>query len=153
MPSVGTASLSARYLGNEYYNVKDSEDSTIVVSEKEARGDIIVPSLDDVKVGDEVAVHVPGDVDVYVDGVKQTPDENGNVTLPVTAGEHTVVIVADETKDNKAVFDVINYNVAKKDVDISVIGTPSKVGEKSTITVKITPGATGIVIVNVNGTE
>jgi len=153
MHNAGTASLSARYLGDDYYNAKDAEATTIEVTEKPVRDDYNVPSLDDVKVGDEVEIHVADDMDVYVDGIKQTPDENGNVTLPATAGEHSVVIVANETSENKAVFDVTTYNVAKNDVEISVRGTPTLAGEKSTITVDIAPDATGIVVINVNGTE
>ena len=152
MPNVGNATLSARYLGDDKYNAKDAESTTIEVTDKDERDDYKVPDLSDVKVDDELNITVPSGVDVYVDGVKQTP-EGDKVTLPSTAGDHSIIIVANETKDTKAVFEVRNYTVSKNEVNISVSGTSAKVNEKSTVTVDITPGATGIVVVTVNDTE
>ena len=152
MPNVGNATLSARYLGDDKYNAKDAESTTIEVTDKKQRDDYKVPDLSDVKVGNNLEITVPSGVDVYVDGVKQTP-EGDKVTLPSTAGDHSIIIVANETKDTKAVFEVRNYTVSKNDVNILVSGTSAKVNEKSTVTVDITPGATGIVVVTVNDTE
>jgi hypothetical protein len=45
------------------------------------------------------------------------------------------------------------FTVTKTDVELSVSGTNEKVHEISTITVEITPGVTGTIIVNVNGTD
>ncbi|WP_407374644.1 Ig-like domain-containing protein, partial [Methanobrevibacter sp.] len=153
MPTVGNVPLSARYLGDDKYNAKDADPATISVSEKSERTDIVIPDLSNVKVDDELNITVPEGVDVYVDGIKQTP-KDGNVSVPTTAGNHTVVIVADETPENKAVFEVVNYTVSKHDVDkFEISAEPTKAGEKSTITVDITDGATGIVVVKVGDEE
>ncbi len=78
---------------------------------------------------------------------------NWQNTFKATAGEH--LVVASVAENDQYLSNTTRYtlSVAKAKSSISVSGNQVILGQASTITVGLTNGATGMVIVNVGGTE
>ncbi len=127
-----------------YYNVakKDSE-VKINISENVKAGENVTIAVD---------AYTGAVIDVYVDGVKQAV-KDCEVTIPATAGNHNVLVNVAESDDYVALTANATFEVTKKTPTLTINVSGVKVGEKATIDINITDSATGIVIVNVNGTE
>ena len=114
--------------------------------------EITIADISGIKVGDDVEIiasaYDGANIVFYVDGVKL----DSNTLEDVSAGSHTIVASVDETDNWLSASANKTFTVTKHNVDISVSGTPAKVGEKSTITVTCNADE-GIVVINVNGTE
>ena len=78
---------------------------------------------------------------------------NWQNTFKATAGEHLVVASVAENDQYLSNTTSYTFTVAKAKSSISVSGNQVILGQASTITVGLTNGATGMVIVNVGGTE
>ena len=115
--------------------------------------EIIIADIGDVKAGDNVTVEVSSypnaQIVVYLDGVKL----DSNTIENISAGTHTIMANVAETSEYLSGTANKTFTVTKTDVEFSVSGIPTKVHEKSPVTVQITPGVTGTIIVNINGTD
>lgn len=115
--------------------------------------EITIADIGDKKAGDEVAFEVSSypnaQIVLYFDGVKL----DSNTIENISAGTHTIMANVAETEQYLSGTANKTFTVTKTDVVLSVSGTNQMVHEKFNITVEITSGVTGTVIVNINGTD
>ena len=159
--------LSGRYVVNATLTDAKYADQTVYttywVSKVETPITITVNNKDDIKVGDTVTITVDLPDDIV--GEKVTIEINGKsyeqvtgadgiaaFTVPsVTYGNKTVAAVY--VGNNKYVNNATtaNFTVSKRASQVDVTGDVIVVGENATVTVNVTSGATGYVVVRVDG--
>ena len=109
-----------------------------------------------------IAVSIPeatGHVTVIVNGKREEIplDENGNATCTIeniSAGDYHVDIIYSGDNNHASANETISFTVDKLQSQINVTAAGEvKVGIQTTISVNVSEGATGIVIVNVGSTE
>lgn len=153
----GAYTIIAKTTENKTHYAGESIASFTVINKTKQTPEISVSEIGDAKVGSEITFTVDASVGegviVKIDD-EIIPLKDGAYTYtPKTSGSHIVYV---ETKENGQYSKGIKtqtFNVDKNDATIKVSADPVKVGETATIEVEVTPGATGLVIINVNGTE
>ena len=144
----GKNNVTVEYVASEDSKYDSSKvTSTYDVVKKESKINMEVPK--DIKAGETVEINVSSnsDVEVYIDGEKQTV-KDGKVTFTPTAGTHTVVATVGESDEFDA--SIVNevFEVVKKDSSIEITATNVTEGQATTITVN-TQLNEGIVVVKV----
>ena len=146
--------------GNTKYSAVDNT-TTIKVSDKLPSAIII--DVSDIYVGDDAVIHVnvtpgaTGSVIILVAGDSYTKElVNGSADFTISgliARDYhvTAYYVGDETYliSNSTA----NFAVNKKDTSINASAKDIIVGEETEISVNITEGATGVVLIDINGTK
>ena len=153
----GAYTIIAKTTENKTHYAGESIASFTVINKTKQTPEISVSEIGDAKVGSEITFTVDASVGegviVKIDD-EIIPLKDGAYTYtPKTSGSHIVYV---ETKENGQYSKGIKtqtFNVDKNDATIKVSADPVKVGETATIEVEVTLGATGLVIINVNGTE
>ena len=130
-----------------------SYENTFTAAKNEASVEI---SIGDIEIGSDIEITVSSydgaDIRLYVDGAFQTLIYN-KAYIKATAGNHTVMATVSESDRYLAASSNATCEVTKKTPAITLTGVDVRVGEKTTITVSTPDFITGIVIVNVNGTD
>ena len=145
----GTYIFSIFASENEDYK---QEIAVAVVDVYKYESSVEIKLPENITVGKEMEITILCDTDaevvVTIDG--QAVDIIGDkVTFIPTAGIHTIIAFADETNKYTAAVDDVSFEVLKLDSEVTVNVTDAKVNEKVTITVNVTEGASGIVIIAV----
>ena len=155
----GKYNVTVSYPGDDRYN-NATVNASIEIKPKETP---ISVNVTNIKVGDveTIIVSVPsdatGDITISIDGKPYTEAiVNGNATFTIsglTAGNKTVAVnYLGDTKYG-ANFTSANFTVSKRESYVNVDVEATNVGSPVTISVEIPENATGIVIVNVDGTN
>ena len=109
-----------------------------------------------------IAVSIPGatgNVTVIVNGKEEniTLDKDGKANYTIekaVADDYNVVVIYPGDKDHGFAYATESFTVPKSESKVELTAdSEAKVGVETTISVDVTDGATGTVIVNVNGTE
>lgn len=140
---------------NETAEYKAGEGSgSFVAFKNDASIEIILP--ENIEIGKDIVIGIRSyegaDVIVYIDGEKQTVAD-GKLTVKAASGTHTVTASVGETQMFTKASANVTYDVAKKASAIAVNGTDVKAGEKTVISINVTDGASGNIIISINGTE
>ena len=152
VPNVSeNVTVTVKYLGDGRY-VDSTANATLEVTEK-ADANIKIEIPDDIKVGDTIVINVTADSDavleVLINGEAQKVIDGG-VTYTIDAADtYDVVVRANETAEYKFDVEMETFDASKLDSTVTVIVTDAKVGETATVSVNVTVGATGIVLVGV----
>ena len=155
----GKYNVTVSYPGDDRYN-NATVNASIEIKPKETP---ISVNVTNIKVGDveTISVSVPsdatGDITISIDGKPYTEAiVNGNATFTIsglTAGNKTVAVnYLGDTKYG-ANFTSANFTVSKRESYVNVDVEATNVGSPVIISVEIPENATGIVIVNVDGTN
>ena len=155
----GKYNVTVSYPGDDRYN-NATVNASIEIKPKETP---ISVNVTNIKVGDveKIIVSVPsdatGNITISIDGKPYTqPIVNGNATFEIsdlTAGNKTVAVnYLGDTKYG-ANFTSAQFTVSKRESYVNVDVEATNVGSPVTISVEIPENATGIVIVNVDGTN
>jgi len=132
------------------FNVtKIASDINITVSCAEAGNDTVI------------GVSIPGasgEVVIFVNGNAKSIvlDENGNANYTIeniSAGDYYVSAVYFGDENHERAYKNATFTVDRLSSDVNVTVTAGKAGEKSTVKVNMTEGATGTVVIDVNGTK
>jgi hypothetical protein len=139
----------------------DSENSTVFTVAKVVSGVDI--TVFDAELGNNatIAVSIPGatgNVSVIVNGKEEEIplDENGTAAYTINdiaADDYNVVVIYPGDKDHAFAYATESFTVDKLASEVNVTVTPAKAGDKSVISVNVTDGATGTVVIDVNGTK
>ena len=147
----GTYPVFATYTGDYKYNMSISETKSLIIEDKKD-ANIIIPIPDVIKIGDTIVIN-------------PVTDSNGTLTIKVNGvvvdgsytihsnGTYNVSVWIGETDTYKAGFNSTSFVVFKEASSVNVTLVPARAGGKSVVYVNVTEGATGTVVVNVNGTE
>ena len=155
----GKYNVTVSYPGDDRYN-NATVNASIEIKPKETP---ISVNVTNIKVGDveKIIVSVPsdatGNITISIDGKPYIqPIVNGNATFTIsdlTAGNKTVAVnYLGDTKYG-ANFTSAQFTVSKRESYVNVDVEATNVGSPVTISVEIPENATGIVIVNVDGTN
>ena len=158
----GLASLKLYNLPNNIYNVSVSLDEN-EYEFNEAKSQFTIDFADNVEIqsdvemsGDDVIINVgienaSGYVNVIVDGDSkfvELVEGKANCSVEnIAPGNHSLVIIYNNN------FKSEQFSIPKKQSDIELTLNSSKIGQKSTIAVNVTPKATGLVSIDINGTS
>ena len=148
MPNKGTVTVTVYYLGDNKY-LENTNETTVEVTEK-SKPVIELDVPEDIHVGDTVEMPVADGVDIYIDGVKQTP-KDGKVTLPTTIGSHSIVAMLNETPESESAINVTSYEVTKKESQITISVSDIVIGKDMTIVVET--GVRSDVSVSIDGNK
>ncbi len=143
-------------------NFISEEDIVILnVSKKDSEMNITLDS--DAKLGEDVLINVTlpedasGDVIIVVDGEEHiVPVNNGNAEYTIeniTSGDHSIVVMYSGDKNYAFAYNATALNIDKIQSEVNVTVIAGKAGEKSVVKVNVTEGASGTVVVDVNGTK
>ena len=153
----GAYTIIAKTTENKTHYAGESIASFTVINKTKQTPEITVSEINDAKVGSEITFTVDASVS---EGVivkindEIVPLKEGTYTYtPKTSGSHILYVETEEDGQYSKGIKTQTFNVDKNDATIKVSADPVKVGEMATIEVEVTPGATGLVIINVNGTE
>ena len=118
-------------------------------------------SIDNIKVGDDliIDISVPADatgiVTVIIGNIaKNFTVENGKVLAVIkdlAAGEYVANIIYNGDSKYKSAETVVLFNVTKYDSQVDISVDNIEIGKDAIININVTPGATGKVIVTING--
>ena len=147
----GKNNITVKYIANEGSKY-DSSQITIGYNVAKKDAVIKIDPITDVKVGDNVSIKVVNETDgaltIKVNGKEVSEDYE--VTK---AGTYIVTVESPETDVYTAGFDTYAFAVDKLASDINLTVVPGKSGEKSVIEFNVTDGASGSVVIDVNGTR
>ncbi|WP_296789638.1 Ig-like domain-containing protein [uncultured Methanobrevibacter sp.] len=147
----GKNNITVKYIANEGSKY-DSSQITIGYNVAKKDAVIKIDPINDVKVGDNVSIKVVNETDgaltIKVNGKEVSEDYE--VTK---AGTYIVTVESPETDVYTAGFDTYAFAVDKLASDINLTVVPGKSGEKSVIEFNVTDGASGSVVIDVNGTR
>ena len=120
-------------------------------------------SISDAELGSDavISVSIPGasgNVTIIVNGKEENialESGNANYTVEdIAAGDYYVVAYYPGDKDHASAYAADSFTVPKLESEVEITADSQiKVGEKTTISVNVTDGTTGFVIINVNGTQ
>ena len=153
----GAYTIIAKTTENKTHYAGESIASFTVINKTKQTPEITVSEIADAKVGSEITFTVDASVGEGV--IVKVNDEivplkEGTYTYtPKTSGSHILYVETEENGQYSKGIKTQTFNVDKNDATIKVSADPVKVGETATIEVEVTPGATGLVIININGTE
>ena len=153
--------VSVDFKSNSINGWGDSNSTILNVAKLESEVNV---SISDAKLGNDttITVSIPGatgNVTIIVNGKEEEIplDENGNATYTIediAADDYNVVVIYPGDKQHEFAYATDSFTVPKLESEIDLTTQSEiKVGEETTITVDVTKGATGTVIINVNGTE
>ena len=149
----GTYTIIARTTENATHWAGENVTSFSVTKKSPS---INVTGIDDVKVGEQLKFSVttePGNPIVKINNMTIEKTRGEYVFTPQASGTYTLTV---ETKDDGKYADglyVKTFTVDKNDLTASISANPVKVGQYARVTLNINNEATGIVVVNVDGTE
>ena len=148
---VGNYTVTATYLGDKYYNnatitkIFEVKTSGITVNNTENSTDLNITLPD----------NVTGNVTVILDGKNYTGTIiNGSAVVDLsnaTPGTYNATVIYTD-KDGNQVNTTMTMSVPKWNTPIDLNVTDIYYGSDETIIVNVTKGATGFVIIDVNGT-
>ena len=129
--------------------VANSTEFTIDVVKKQSN--IVIDIEGDLIADSNIKINIEyngSNLVVYMDG------EPLDYELKATAGNHLIVASLSEDDEYYGTTETYNFTVSKKPSEIYVSGTTVTVGESTLIKVEDLPNdATGIVVINLNGTK
>ena len=147
----GKNNITVKYIANEGSKY-DSSQITIGYNVAKKDAVIKIDPINDVKVGDNVSIKVVNETDgaltIKVNGKEVSEDYE-----VIKAGTYIVTVESPETDVYTAGFDTYAFAVDKLASDINLTVVPGKSGEKSVIEFNVTDGASGSVVIDVNGTR
>ncbi|WP_298521426.1 Ig-like domain repeat protein [uncultured Methanobrevibacter sp.] len=151
----GKNNITAAYLPDESSPYASSEITAYYnVAKKQYDVEIIIPT--DIKAGDDAIIAIDAYdgavMTVYVDGEKQDVKDS-KFTITAAAGTHNVIVNVVESDEYVQLTANATFKVTKRAAALTVNASNTKVGEKVTVDINITGPKTGIVIVNVNGSD
>ncbi|WP_407424732.1 Ig-like domain repeat protein [Methanobrevibacter sp.] len=158
--AAGIYPVEVIYNGNENYTSL-STDTFFVVNKAPTTLEI---EVSDINVTDSEIINVTisnvnatGKVIINVDGVNYTRDiSNGKVNLTLDKlgnGTHSVVAIYVGDRNLTGNWSSTTFNVEKLTSELTINVSDINVGQKETIKVNVTSGATGIVVISVNGKD
>ncbi|MBE6506252.1 MAG: Ig-like domain repeat protein, partial [Methanobrevibacter millerae] len=158
--AAGIYTVEVIYNGNENYTSL-SADTFFVVNKAPTTLEI---EVNDITVtGSEIInvtisnVNATGKVIINVDGVNYTRDiANGRANLTLDKlgnGTHSVVAIYMGDRNLTGNWSSKTFNVERLTSDLTINVSDINVGQKETIKVNVTSGATGIVVISVNGKD
>ena len=146
--------------GNTKYDAVSDNTTFTVYNKKASAIDIDVESI---FVGEDAIIYVnvtegtTGTVAVIVAGdtyTKQLSDSKANFTIPgLIARDYHVTAYYFGDEYYLGSNSTANFVVIKKDTIINASAKDVNVGEATTISVNVTEGATGVVLIDINGTK
>ena len=153
--------VTATFSTSDVTKFGDGKNSTVFnVAKLESEVNIAVS---DAQLGNDtvITVSIPGatgNVTVIVNGKEEEIplDENGNATYTIddiAAGDYNVVAIYPGDKDHGFAYAAETFTVDKLASEVNVTVKAGSAGEKSIIEFNVTEGATGTVVIDVNGTR
>ena len=157
--NVGKYLVEVTYNGNDDYNALTVTKEFYVVKANTSVSIDVEPTM---KYGETQVMNITmaagnetGKVVINIDGEKYTRDvSNGTAEFTIPAldgGKHSIIVIYEGDGNFNANWTSATVNVEKADSSISVDATNSTAGEEVIIDVSVTSGATGYVVVDVNG--
>ena len=114
-----------------------------------------------IKVGDKALINVTvpkyatGNITIEIDGIKHSAEIRGGVARfeieNLTAGVKTVAVTYIGDSNYTGNFTTANFTVSKRDSSVNATVENIKAGENVTVKVNVTKGATGQVLIDIDG--
>jgi len=108
-------------------------------------------SSNDNYVGSEVIINVSCDVDCDYILLVNGKTIDGNKFTPDNAGIYTVTVISNETDRYYKSTDYAVYESVKRNCELNALGLEISEGENALINVTVTEGASGIILLEING--
>ena len=154
LDKAGNYTVVASYVGDDIYDGSISKEAILKITDK-ADANIKIEVPKDVKVGDTITIKVTADTNaslkVIINSEAQTINNGTVIYVAGLEDKYVVVVESNETADYKEGLYFTSFEATKKDTAISINATDIVVGEKSNVTITLSEGATGYVIVVVDG--
>ncbi len=159
--AVGTYPVEATFNGNANYEKATATSEFDVYAKNTTVSVEIEPEI---KVGETQVINITvdnvdasGEVIINIDGKNYTAtltNGSANFTTPkLAAGNHSVVVIYEGDKNLNGNWTSDTFEVTKLESDLTINVNNNTVGEKQTITVNVTDGATGYVGITVGDKE
>nr|WP_292740667.1 Ig-like domain repeat protein [Methanobrevibacter sp.] len=158
---VGNYPVEVTYNGNENYNAATLTADFDVLK---ANTTVSIEADSSLKVNETQVMNITinntnatGNAIVILDGKNYTvPLTNGtaNFTTPELGyGNHSVVVIYEGDKNLNGNWTLATFEVEKLKSELTINVSDINVGDKQTITVNVTDGATGFVVISVDGKD